>query len=81
MRRLIVIENDDIHWEDQKATYKQLEYIRGLMKSPKLQTIYLDQIAQHCDSRLTKLSASKRIDALKKNEEFEVRTLRQYEES
>lgn len=76
MAKLIVIESSDIENPEHKATNKQLDYIRGLMKSEKLEKIYLDHIAQYANYRLSKMAASKLIDILLKHEEFEIRQLK-----
>lgn len=76
MAKLIVIETEDIKRQEDKVTQKQLDFIRGLMRSPKLEIMYLDYIAQHVSSRLSKKAASNLITCLLNHEEFEVRMLR-----
>ena len=73
--KLIVLESEEIRYEENKCTSKQYEYLRSLMSKNKHEIVWLDKLAFNGRNKLTKKSASKLIDILKRKEEFELREL------
>jgi hypothetical protein len=75
MGKLIVIESQELP-EAQKCTTRQFDYIRGLMSKTKHEEVWLNTLAFNGRDKLTVKSASKLIDALLKQQDFELRELR-----
>jgi len=74
MKKLIIIETQDLN-ENNQCTLKQFQYARDLLFKAK-RDIDLTTLQKFGIERLTKKSASKLIDTLLKNEDFELRQLK-----